>query len=85
LTITPTERLSVCPYCSGPLKRSTKRIPGHVVLGCLRCKIATIAEADPDWLDTTDKQFLSKLQGLADTIDHWRGYVAWITADEDWD
>jgi hypothetical protein len=77
-----------CPRCNGPLKRSTKRQPGHVVLGCLACKIVTIEEEFPegfDWLDTTDTQFLSKLNGLADTIDHWRGYVGMVVADEDWE
>ena len=59
-------------------------MPGHVVLGCLKCKIATIDEADRDWLDTTDRQFLSKLQGLADTIDAWKRYVA-MTVDDDSD
>jgi len=75
----------ICPRCHGPLKRSVKRIPGHVVLGCLACKIACIDERWPDWLSTTDPNLLDKLQGVADTIDAWQQYVAMTLADEDWD
>jgi hypothetical protein len=83
LANTPTvQPLTDCPFCHGPLKRSTKRVPGHTVLGCLRCRIATIDEADPDWISTGDREFLSKLQGLADTIDHWRSYVAMTVEDD---
>jgi cytochrome c551/c552 len=55
------------------------------VLGCLACHVAAIDEPAPDWIDTADRQFASKLQGTADTIDRWRAYVAAIAADEDWD
>ena len=66
------------------MKRRTKRIPDHTVLGCLVCKIACIDERWPDWLDSTDPHLLDRLQCVADQIDHWRRYVAFITAD-DWD
>lgn len=58
-----------CPFCSQPVKRSSKVLEGNVVLYCIPCKRMAVRGAlKSEWYDENLPDLLNRLKHVAQQI-----------------
>jgi hypothetical protein len=78
------ERPGLCDRCRGPLKISTKLVPGAVVVGCKACRRMRL-EDDTLWLEGDRAAIAPKLRARADQLAEDARYREFISSyDERW-